>query len=181
MESQTDMSAPPLRRRLFCMVYEAILLFGVVFAADFAFDVLTQSRHALLFRHARQAWLFLVIGGYFVFCWSRTGQTLPMKTWKIRVTDLDGSRLPVVKAIVRYCLAWMWFLPAAALAYQFGLKQWDMVLLLIAGVVGWAMTIHLNPQRQFLHDQFAKSRLVQVGDTTASDQSGPAAGASGQA
>ena len=159
-----ELPTPLLRRRLACMVYEAILLFGIVFAADFLFDVLTQSKHALLFRHARQAWLFIVIGAYFVFCWSRGGQTLPMKTWKIRVTDLDGGKVPVVKAIVRYCFAWMWFLPATALVYQFGLKQWDMVIAVILGIAGWSMTIHLNPGRQFLHDQFAKTRLIHVGD-----------------
>ena len=74
------------------MLYESILLFGVIFAADFAFDILTQSRHALMLRHIRELWLFLVIGLYFVFFWHRSGQTLAMKTSRIRVIDIQAPR-----------------------------------------------------------------------------------------
>ncbi|MFZ6758485.1 RDD family protein [Undibacterium sp. Ji50W] len=158
----SELTAPPLRRRLICMVYEGMLLFGIVFVSDWIFDVLTQSRHALVLRHARQFWLFLVIGAYFVFCWSRSGQTLAMQTWRIKAVDLDGGKLPVVKAIVRYCLAWMWFLPAMALNYQLGLKEWPTVLLVTAGVIGWAMTTRLDKQGQFLHDKLAKTRLIHI-------------------
>ncbi|MBI3285782.1 MAG: RDD family protein [Burkholderiales bacterium] len=153
------------------MVYEAMLLFGIVFASDWIFDVLTQSRHALALRHARQFWLFLVIGMYFVFCWSRSGQTLAMQTWRIRVVDLDGGKLPLIKAIVRYCLAWMWFLPATALVYQLGLKQWQMVLAIVAGLIGWALTAHFDKNGQFLHDRLAKTRLIDVTPATDSNSS----------
>ncbi|GAA4328041.1 RDD family protein [Pigmentiphaga soli] len=88
------------------MMYESILLFGVVFVADYLFDTLTQSRNALMLRHERQAWLFLVIGAYFVSCWRISGQTLPMKTWNIRLVDAGGGRVPLWKAVARYVLAW---------------------------------------------------------------------------
>ncbi|MBC3869045.1 RDD family protein [Undibacterium oligocarboniphilum] len=158
----TGLQVPLLRRRLICMVYEAMLLFGIVFVSGFIFDVITQSRHALMLRHLRQFWLFLVIGAYFVFCWSRSGQTLAMQTWRIRVTDLDGSRVPVIKAVVRYCLSWMWFLPAMALDYQFGLKEWHMVIVVALGIAGWALTARMDKDGQFLHDRLAKTRLIDV-------------------
>ena len=141
------------------MVYEAMLLFGIVFVSGFIFDVITQSRHALTLRHARQFWLFLVIGAYFVFCWTRSGQTLAMQTWRIKVVDLDGGKLPVVKAIVRYCLAWMWFLPAMALDHQLGLKEWQMAGVVMAGMLGWALIARFDKQGQFLHDRLAKSAM----------------------
>ncbi len=144
------------------MIYEAMLLFGIVFVSGFMFDVITQSKHALVLRHARMFWLFLVIGAYFVFCWSRSGQTLAMQTWRIRVVDLDGGKLPVVKAIVRYCLAWMWFLPAMGLVYQLGLKEWQMVAVVAAGVLAWAYAATLDKNGQFLHDRLAKTRLVHI-------------------
>lgn len=59
------------------MVYEAMLLFGVIFTADMIFDVWTQSRHALTLRHAREAWLFAILGIYFVFFWCRV-----VKLWQ---------------------------------------------------------------------------------------------------
>ncbi|WP_230405003.1 RDD family protein [Undibacterium rugosum] len=154
--------APPLKRRVICMVYEAMLLFGIAFVADFLFDVLTQSRHALSLRAGRQAWLFLVFGVYFVYCWTRSGQTLAMQTWRIKVTDDNGGRIPVIKAIVRYCLAWMWFLPAMALVYQFNLKQWPMVIAVSAGAAAWGATALLRPDHQFLHDHLAKTRLLHI-------------------
>ncbi|MFZ6775408.1 RDD family protein [Undibacterium sp. Ji83W] len=158
----SDLIAPAIRRRLICMVYEAMLLFGIVFVSGFIFDVITQSRHALMLRHARQFWLFVVIGTYFVFCWSRSGQTLAMQTWRIKVVDLDGGKLPVIKATVRYCLAWMWFLPAMALDYQLGLKEWQMAGIVIAGMLAWAYTARFDKQGQFLHDRLAKTRLIHI-------------------
>ncbi|MFZ6687065.1 RDD family protein [Undibacterium sp. SXout11W] len=161
-----DLQAPPLRRRLICMIYEAMLLFGIVFVFDFIFDVATQSKSALILRNGRQAWLFFVIGTYFIYCWSRSGQTLAMQTWCIRVTDLDGSKLPLIKAIVRYFLAWMWFIPAMALGYQFGLKEWPMIILVALGALAWALTSRLDKDGQFLHDKLAKTRLIQVPEKT---------------
>ncbi len=103
-------------RRFACMLYEAVLLFGVVFIADYLFDTLTQSRHALMFRHARQAWLFLAIGIYFIWSW-RHGQTLPMKTWHMRLLAADGRPPRLLLCVARYVLAWIPVLIAAGLVF----------------------------------------------------------------
>lgn len=142
------------------MVYEAMLLFGVIFTADMIFDVWTQSRHALTLRHAREAWLFAILGIYFVFFWCRSGQTLAMKTWNIKLIDGERQKLPVIKAVVRYCLAWMWFIPGLAIAYQFELKGWLAIVAVTANIFLWALTYKLDKDGQFLHDKLAKTRLV---------------------
>ena len=105
MTDATASLTPSRLRRFACMMYEAVLLFGVVFLAGYLFDTLTQSKHALMLRHARQVWLFVVIGIYFVLCWRKNGQTLPMKTWNIRVMDRDGQPPSVSRLILRYVLA----------------------------------------------------------------------------
>lgn len=151
---------PPLKRRLAVMLYEAMLLFGVIFIAGWLFDTLTQSRHALTLRHARQAWLFIVIGAYFVFFWHRGGQTLAMKTWHIRLVAPGQAQVPVFKATLRYLLAWMWLLPAMALDYALGLTGWASIGVIAVGMVLWASTILLDKDRQFLHDRFLGTRLV---------------------
>ena len=84
-------STPTRARRFASMMYEGVLLFAVVFLSDYLFDTLTQSKHGLALRSARQAWLFLAIGGYFLLCWARSGQTLPMKAWHIRLVDASGA------------------------------------------------------------------------------------------
>ena len=108
---------PNRLRRFACMMYEAVLLFGVVFLAGYLMDTLTQSRNALALRPLRQAWLFVAIGAYFVLCWRRRGQTLPMKTWNIRLVDRDGNPPSTARLILRYVLAWPLVLAGAAVVW----------------------------------------------------------------
>lgn len=158
----TTLKAPSVRRRLTCMVYEGLLLFGLAFAAGLIFDLLSNSKHALNLRHARQAWIFIVFGAYFIYCWHRSGQTLPMQTWRIRLVNDDGKRLPLIKAVVRYLLAWLWILPGMAIGHQLGLKEWAMLAPLSISMLAWAATAKLSPDGQFLHDILAKTRLIEL-------------------
>src|SRR5690606_37795384 len=98
---------PPSRlRRFACMMYEDVLLFGVVFLASYLFDTLTQSRSGMMFRHGRQAVLFIAIGVYFILSWRKRGQTLPMKTWNIRLVDTEGQVPGLGRLLLRYALIW---------------------------------------------------------------------------
>ena len=159
--------APTIKRRLICMIYEALLLLGVVAVAIFSFLFFTQNFPSLLPPHASEVWpmkfwLFVVIGIYFVYFWRRTGQTLAMKTWRIRLIDNERDVLPLTKAIVRYCLAWMWFLPALAVAAQLSLKPWYILLAVCTGFLLWALTAVFDKDKQFLHDKLAKTRLIHI-------------------
>ena len=153
------------------MVYESMLLLAVIFVAGLAFDMLTESRHALKLRHARQAWLFLVIGAYFTFFWCRGGQTLAMQTWRVRLVALSDVVLPgpvpFRKAVLRYLLAWLWFLPALLIDSILGLKGWPSISVIAIGMLLWLATVRLDPERQFLHDRLAGTRLVNVPKTPA--------------
>ena len=159
--------APTIKRRLICMIYEALLLLGVIAVANFIFLFFAQTFPTVLPPRASETWpmkfwLFVVIGIYFVYFWCRTGQTLAMKTWRIRLIDNERDTLPVTKAIVRYCLAWMWFLPALAIAAQLSLKPLSILLIVSIGFILWAFTAVFNKDKQFLHDKLAKTRLTQV-------------------
>lgn len=152
---------PSRLRRFACMMYEAVLLFGVVFIAGYLFDTLTQSKHALALRHARQAWLFVVIGIYFVVCWRRNGQTLPMKTWNIRLQDRDGLPPRVPRLILRYLLAWPLVLAAAGLvgvaSSATGWKSVDMFI--VAAPFAIFVWTWVDQDGQFLHDRLLGTRL----------------------
>lgn len=154
-------AAPPRLRRFACMMYEGVLLFGVVFLAGYLFDTLTQSRSGLMLRHGRQVFLFLAIGIYFLACWRRGGQTLPMKTWNIRLTDRGGSPLRGTRMLLRYLLLWpLPLLAALAIAGLSRATGWSSFDLLI---VGAPFTIFLwtwiDPQGQFLHDRLLGTEL----------------------
>lgn len=142
------------------MLYESLLLFGVLFFAAWIFSTLMQQKHALYLRHGLQAWLFLVLGLYFVYFWHRSGQTLAMKTWRIKLVSASGGPVSVWRGIARYLLSWLWFLPALALDAALGWKAWASIGLLVLGMVLWAATILLDRERQFLHDRLAGTRLV---------------------
>ena len=131
-------AAPAIARRLASAVYDLLIVFAIALVATLPFIAIfgdsTQGwRHYLL-----QAWIAAAIGAYFVTCWARGGQTLPMKTWRIRIVRFDGARVGAWRAVHRYILAW---LSLAALG---------------AGFV-WAL---FDRDGQFLHDRLAGTAIV---------------------
>lgn len=161
--SPTEFPPPSLKRRLACFVYEGVLLFGVLMIAGYLFSSLTQQRHALTGRHGLQAFLFLVLGIYFVWFWSHGGQTVAMKAWHIRLVDRDGRAVSQTRALGRYLLSWLWFLPALGVVSAWGVHDVSTIFaVLITGVLAYAFTSRLHPSRQFIHDAVCGTRLVSV-------------------
>lgn len=143
------------------LLYEGVLLFGVVMLAGLFYGVVTQQRHALVGSTGLQAFLFGVLGLYFVWFWTRGGQTLAMLTWRIRVVTREGHPLRPLRAVMRYVAAWMWFLPSLALVQASGLKGgWPVAGVVITGMLFYAALARLHPDRQFLHDLICGTRLV---------------------
>lgn len=142
-----------------CWVYEGLLMFGVVFISGYLFSTLSQTRNALDNRHALQAFVFVVFGIYFVWFWAR-GQTLAMKTWNIRVVDTSGKLISQKRAMLRYLLSWMWFLPPLLASWLLGLPAKEGAVLTLGWVAIWAILARFHPQRQFWHDALAGTRLI---------------------
>jgi uncharacterized RDD family membrane protein YckC len=154
-------TAPGLARRLAAMLYEGLLLFGVLMVAGWLYAALTQQRHALTGKTGLQLFLFLVLGIYFIWFWTHGGQTVAMKTWRLRVLRADGQPLTQGRALARYLLAWLWFLPALLTLHLSGLKGGGATAgVLLAGVLAYAAASRLHPQRQFLHDVLCGTRIV---------------------
>ena len=153
--------APGLLRRLAAFVYEGVLLFGVLMLAGFVYSSLTQQRHALQGKTGLQVFLFGVLGLYFSWFWSHGGQTVAMKAWHIRLVGADLAPLPPGRALLRYLLAWLWFVPALATAHFAGLLGGAaMAAILLVGVLAYAALAWLRPDRQFWHDAVCGTRLV---------------------
>jgi len=129
-------------RRLASLLYEALLGFAIVFVAGFLFHGATSGRLAGPARHFFQLYLLAVLGLYFVWCWHRGGQTLPMKTWKLRLVSAGGGPVSISRATARYLLACL----SAALA---------------GAGFAWAL---FDRDRQFLHDRLAGTRIVPSGE-----------------
>lgn len=130
----------PLWPRFGALVYEGVLLFGVVFLASWVFTVLLGDATQGLKRTAHGVYLAGVVGLYFVYCWRRSGQTLPMKTWGLRLERRDGRRLALGQAVLRYVLA-------------------------LAGLLGGALGFlwaFVDRDRQFLHDRLTGTHIVRA-------------------
>ncbi|MFT7774607.1 RDD family protein [Roseateles sp.] len=154
-------AAPPgLARRFAAFLYEGVLLFGVLFAAGIVISVLMRRVDAVR-DPIGGIFLFIVLGLYFVRFWTRTGQTLAMKTWHLRVVDISGQPLGVGRAVLRYLLAYLWFLPALVSAWAAGLHSGAAIFgSVVAGVLAYLLIARLHPQRQFLHDAICGSRVI---------------------
>lgn len=132
---------PGVGRRLLSLVYELLLLTAVILLAA---GVATALAHGTGFAHPRTLTQLTVISaclGYFAWQWHGRGQTLPMKTWKIRLETAEGKRVPVALALLRAVLS----VPGYGL---FGIT------------VLWAL---VDRDHQFLHDRISGTRLVTAG------------------
>jgi uncharacterized RDD family membrane protein YckC len=137
-DAHTGSTTPSIKRRLICMVYESLLLFGVAFFASLPFLVTVGTSTSGWMRHAYQVYLFVVIGLYFVGFWRHRGQTLAMKTWKLRLVGAGGARITLRQAMLRYACAW----PS-----------------LLLGGIGILHAL-MDRERRFLHDRLAGTRIV---------------------
>jgi len=133
-----EMRVAGIGRRMLSMLYESLVVFALAFLSGLAFYGAANGRLAGDIRHAFQLYLFLILGIYFIVCWTRGGRTLSMQTWNIRVVRSDGLPLSAGQALLRYALAW----PSLAL---FG-----------CGLL-WVL---FDRDRQFLHDRLAGTRIV---------------------
>jgi uncharacterized RDD family membrane protein YckC len=142
-------------------LYEGILVCALAVLAGLLFGLFAHTLNALADRRGLQAFLFLVLGLYFVYFWIK-GQTLAMKTWRIRVVDRHGRPLTPWRALRRYLLCWLWFLPPLAALAPLQLPVGEIAVLTLGWIAVWALASRLQPQRQFWHDIWAGTRLIDV-------------------
>ena len=76
--------------------------------------------------------------GFYLWFWTRSGQTLGMIAWQIRVESLDGSLISPVQGLIRFLAAWPSF-------FMLGL-----------GFV-W---LYIDPRGDTVHDKLSSSRVV---------------------
>jgi len=155
---------PSIPRRLASMLYEAVVLAALAFLAGSLFLLAIQGQPASgLLRFALQLYLLAVFAAYFLWCWLRGGQTLPMKAWRIRLVAPGHARVPARAALMRFVYATLFigtFLASDAAAFEHRNMLLAFASLALSGVgIGWAL---VDRDRQFLHDRLAGTRLIQV-------------------
>jgi uncharacterized RDD family membrane protein YckC len=146
-----------------------LLVVAIVFVASFLALPLISPGHsatvealtvpALPERVALFLMLFAILAWYFVWSWTGGRRTLPMKTWRLKLVLANGQPLMAKVALLRYLAAWIGpvlSLAAYAVLHRYGYGAH--ALWLIAFNFLWAF---VDPERQFLHDRIAGTRIVQ--------------------
>jgi uncharacterized RDD family membrane protein YckC len=151
MESETaerpSVQVASLPRRLGAMLYDGVLLLGLVMLAItlliVPYDLLAARPYPhqdILCRTLMQLYLVAVVAGFYVYFWTHGGQTLGMRTWRLRAVRDDGSPLNRADALRRLGWATLSLLPA-------GLGLW------------WSL---FDRERLAWHDRQSRTRLVIV-------------------
>jgi uncharacterized RDD family membrane protein YckC len=175
ISSTPDTPAPGLplatrARRFAALTYEALLLTAITFVAGFLALPLVTPGHAgtatalaipaVPQRVALFCMVFGVLAWYCVASWARGRRTLPMKTWRLQLVMTDGSPVTRKAALLRYLACWIG--PTLAILAYALLRNagWGaQATWLIAFNFLW---VFVDPQRQYLHDRIAGTRLVYV-------------------
>ena len=153
--------SPGILRRLAAMAYE-FLLISALLAATLLIphSFLGAFAHRLASPSVLWAQVFLTLLAYCVWFWSHGRQTLAMKTWHIRMVDRFGAPVSQPRALLRYVLSWLWFLPPLLAVAPFGLPVGEIAVLVIGWILVWSLSSRLHPQGQFWHDVLAGTRLI---------------------
>ena len=132
------MNSISLFKRIACLLYESMLVFAILFVAGIIYRALLGDPHTDFEQHLFFMYSWIIAGFYFVFCWAKSGQTLAMQTWRIKLIGLDGKPLSLGQAVRRYVIA-----SFSLMFFGFGFL--------------WAI---FDREGLYLHDRFSGGRLV---------------------
>ena len=130
---------PPLARIYGSLVYELFAFVPRWMLAGFIFIYLFDGFFGVYQRIILQIYLWLISGIYLTHCWIRSGQTLAMRVWELKITSTRG--------LLTFQSAWKRYIFATIGA-------------LLGGVSFiWALT---NKKHLYLHDQILKNFFTDV-------------------
>jgi len=127
-----------LARRLAAIAYDAMLLGSVLFLMTLPVLAATGGKAIAPGNPLYTAYLLVLSFLYFAWQWTHGGQTLGMKTWRIRICTAQGHPIDWTTALKRF---------------GFALLSW-----LLLGL-GYLLSI-VHPRKLALHDILSNSVLL---------------------
>ena len=98
---------PSLVRHLVSMVYDALLVIALVFVVNgLALGVtvqLSDGEQEVLNPYIGQALFVLCLVGFYSAFWLKSGQTLGMQAWRIKLVSVKGGDPTFNQALLRCC------------------------------------------------------------------------------
>jgi len=135
---------PALWRHLLAMVYDTFLVAPLLMANAFvlvtAFGPTASATEPAVPSWLMQITSLMVIFAFFILFWRKSGQTLGMQAWRIKLVDEQGQPVGVRQGLTRCAAALLSLLPL-------GLGYW------------WSL---LDVEGRSWHDHLSRSRLQLV-------------------
>jgi uncharacterized RDD family membrane protein YckC len=120
-----------LPRRLAAIVYDSLLLLGVLVGATalalgLAVAVLgsepVRLYNPLAGNPFFQTYLLLVCFFFYGGFWTHGGQTLGMRAWRLRLQRRDGQGISWWQALLRFLIGGLWLTPVVYLPWALGVS-----------------------------------------------------------
>jgi len=150
----------PAWRRFAAIVYDVLAVVAMIMVVGLLAQVATGGKLADEHGHLLTWWYQplqgLVVATYFLVSWTRGGQTLGMRPWRIRLTDVAGEPVSRGRALVRLAVA------ALPLALLLVYPLTSLKVALWAPVVGWAVLLlpaFFDRRRRAIHDRIAGTEI----------------------
>ena len=109
-------------RRIGAMIYDALLIFAVLFIATTPFIAIRGGEAVEAGNTLYSLAMLAVVFAFFVFFWSRPGRTLGMQSWGLQLENADGGKPSFGQATTRFFAALLSWLP---LGLGFWWQLWD--------------------------------------------------------
>ena len=139
-----------LLRRLAALLYDGFLVAAIWMLLGYSLQFIVGSNSNQLVNGVVQTdplidnILFLLMlassSGFYIWFWTRSGQTLGMIAWSIKLVANDGNLITVRQGIIRFLAAWPAF-------FMFGLGY---------------LWLYIDPNGDTLHDKLSNSKVIVV-------------------
>lgn len=99
---------PGFPRRLGAMLYDSLLLLALLMILSYPYAWLTGgAKPSLIVKTLYQLYLLAICCFYYGGFWVRGGQTLGMRTWRLKLVTKDGGPITWTIAFKRFTYAWI--------------------------------------------------------------------------
>jgi uncharacterized RDD family membrane protein YckC len=111
MNDFTHNTPASLGKRLPAIIYDLFLLAALLFITEILpvalnhGQAISRDNGLLVFYILHPLYILLVSFVFFGWFWTHGGQTLGMKTWKLRIVSLQGGHVSWRQAAIRFVIA----------------------------------------------------------------------------
>lgn len=148
----------PLHRQLFAMFYDSCLVVAVLFLATAI--LLPFSDRDTINNPFFHAYLLILMFNFYAWFWQKSGQTLGMQVWKLKIIDTSGNLPNWSQAYLRLSFSFLFFLFAVFTYWLFEIS----VISILCFFIGHSLHLFLgySVQDKLSHTLMIDLRVAKI-------------------